>query len=96
MQVKLSRRADTDLNRVYRLSAAEFGILHADQYRDGILQAFAFISENTYAARERQIGPSGPVRVHRFKAHMIVYEIRGDHAFVIRVLHGHQDLKRHI
>jgi toxin ParE1/3/4 len=95
VQVKLSRRADTDLNRVYRSSAADFGIPHADRYRDGLLASLALITENPYAMRERQFGPR-PVRIYRFRAHMIVYEIRDDHVFVIRVLHGHQDLKRHL
>jgi len=46
--------------------------------------------KNPGAARERtELGP--PVRVHPYRAHLVIDEIEAGDVFVLRVRHGHED-----
>ena len=68
-----------------------FGLAQADRYHDGPEAAFVFLSEYPRAALLRhEIDP--PVRAHRYKAHLIVYEIEAEGGIVVlRVRHSRED-----
>jgi len=51
---------------------------------------FEVISANPKMARERAELPPA-VRVHPFKAHVIIYQIEGDGVSIIRIRHGRED-----
>jgi toxin ParE1/3/4 len=52
---------------------------------------FALLSDNPRIARLRnELSP--PLRIHPFKAHLIIYVVDGDDdIYVLRVRHGHED-----
>ena len=55
------------------------------------LQPFAFLAKYPRAARERK-EIRGAVRIHPYKAHLIVYELGpDDRVLILRVRHGRED-----
>lgn len=86
----LSQRAEEDLIGLYVSSTREFGNAQAERYYAGLERAFEFLSEYPRAARERpEISP--PVRVHPYRAHVIVYMVTEDEVLILRIRHGHED-----
>jgi toxin ParE1/3/4 len=68
-----------------------FGSAQARRYHDELFAIFDLIAANPRMARERyELSP--PMRVHPFKAHLVVYRIEeGGDILVVRVRHGHED-----
>lgn len=91
MSFKLSVEAEEDIIAIAEQGARMFGADQAKRYHDELFALFDLIAANPRIARERnEIEP--PVRIHPFKAHLIVYWIEEDEAvFVIRIRHGHED-----
>jgi len=87
----LSRAAEEDIIGIAEVGVRLFGTSQARQYHDGLFAILDLIAANPRMARERlEISP--PVRIHPFKAHLVVYRIEeGGDILVIRVRHGHED-----
>ena len=87
----LSVQAEEDIISVAEEGIRIFGALVAKRYHDELFNLFELIAGNPRMARERhEISP--PVRIHPFKAHLVVYRINDDRTvFVIRIRHGHED-----
>jgi len=68
-----------------------FGAVQARQYHDELFAIFDLIAASPRMARER-LELSPPMRIHPFKAHLVVYriEVDGD-VFIVRVRHAHED-----
>ncbi|MBN7806493.1 type II toxin-antitoxin system RelE/ParE family toxin [Agrobacterium rosae] len=81
----------TSFNHPKTLTFRIFGALVAKRYHDELLASLDLIAINPRMARERhEIYPR--VRIHPFKAHLVVYRITEDGSvFVIRIRHGHED-----
>lgn len=86
----LTKAARQDIIGIYLQSEERFGEAQADRYLAGLHEMFAFLAENPRAARER-IEFAPPVRIHSYKAHLIVYEIERDDILILRLRHGHED-----
>jgi toxin ParE1/3/4 len=90
MAYRLSRKAEDDLIAIYLDGVQAFGVSQAERYHlelEGVLQYLAAFPR---AARERrEIDP--PVRVHPYKAHLIVYLPQEDDVLILRIRHGHED-----
>ena len=80
-----------DIIAIAEQGVRTFGTAQARLYHDDLFAVLDLIAANPRMAREREeISP--PVRIHPFKAHLIVYRIEEDGAiFVIRIRHGHED-----
>ncbi len=90
MAIRFSRDADDDIVRLYCDSARLFGLNQADHYLAGFRAVCAILEANPKIARERsEYDP--PVRIHPYKAHVIVYQIDADSILVIRVRHSRED-----
>lgn len=91
MSFKLSVEAEEDIIAIADQGARVFGAVQAKRYHDELFGLFDLIAVNPRIARERdEIDP--PVRIHPFKAHLIVYRIEDDETvFIIRIRHGHED-----
>jgi len=90
MAFRLSQKADRDLFDIYLKGVEQFGILQADTYAAGLTEAFHFLAEFPRAARERtELSP--PMRILRYKSHLIFYIIDDEDVFIVRIRHGHED-----
>ena len=90
MSFQLTKKAEEDLISLAEKGIELFGERQAQFYHDALFELFEVISENPKMARER-VELSPPVRVHPFKAHVIIYQIEGDAIFIIRIRHGRED-----
>ncbi len=91
MPFNLSAEAEEDIVSIAEQGIRSFGPQVAKRYHDELFAVFELIASNPRMARERhEISP--PVRIHPFKAHLVVYRINDDGSiFVIRIRHGHED-----
>ena len=95
MRLRFSEPARRDLKAIYYQSARQFGVVQADRYRDGMLNALKFTAENPLAVSVRE-GHSRPLRVYFYQSHMIVFIIEDEAVWVSRILHQSQDWKAHL
>ncbi|ACM29059.1 type II toxin-antitoxin system RelE/ParE family toxin [Rhizobium rhizogenes] len=91
MRFSLFVEAEEDIIAIAEQGVRLFGSAYAKRYHDELFSLLDLIAANPRMAREREeISP--PVRIHPFKAHLVVYRIEEDGAiFVIRIRHGHED-----
>ena len=91
MRFSLSVEAEEDIIAIAEQGVRIFGSAQARRYHDELFAVLDLIATNPRMTREREeISPS--VRIHPFKAHLIVYRIEESGAiFVIRIRHGHED-----
>lgn len=91
MPFSLSVEAEEDIVTIAEQGIRAFGPLVAKRYHDELFSLLELIADNPRMARERhEIAP--PVRIHPFKAHLVIYRIGDDGSvFVIRIRHGHED-----
>ncbi len=90
MPYGLSTHAQTDLIDIYIEGAQQFGIEQANRYHDDLAAVFGLLGEFPEMARLREeISP--PVRIHPFKSHLIVYEITGEKAYILRIRHSREN-----
>lgn len=68
-----------------------FGPLQAKRYHSDLFNTLDRIAKNPQMAREREeISP--PVRIHPFKAHLVIYQIEQNGAiYVIRIRNAFED-----
>lgn len=88
---RLTRAAVDDLTAIFLEGMEGFGLSQADAYHEGLSAIFAFLADYPHAARLREeISP--PVRVHPYKAHLVIYDVGDkDEVIILRVRHGRED-----
>lgn len=88
---RLTRAAVDDLTAIFLEGIEQFGLPQAGTYHEGLSAIFAFLADYPNAARLREeISP--PVRVHPYKAHLVIYEVHeDDEVIILRVRHGRED-----
>ena len=91
MVFNLSVKAEEDIIAIAEHGIAMFGPLQAKRYHSDLFNTLDLIAKNPQMAREREeISP--PVRIHPFKAHLIIYQIEQKGAiFVIRIRNAFED-----
>ncbi|MEO1702353.1 MAG: type II toxin-antitoxin system RelE/ParE family toxin [Pseudomonadota bacterium] len=91
MGYKLSVAAENDIQQIAEIGIELFGIEQAWHYHEALFEIFDLLADNPRMARERfEISP--PVRIHPYKAHLIVYTVdEQDDILIVRVRHGHED-----
>ncbi|MBT3330188.1 MAG: type II toxin-antitoxin system RelE/ParE family toxin [Rhodospirillaceae bacterium] len=94
MRYSLSEASIGDIEGIYRYTLTQFGTAQAVANHGSLEQAFERICEYPQIGRQRpEIDELTRSLVHR--SHTIYYEIRADHIFILRILHGQQDPMRH-
>lgn len=91
MPLSLSVEAEEDIVSIAEQGVRNFGSPVAKRYHDELFAVLDLIAASPLMARERhEISP--PVRIHPFKAHLVIYRIADNgNVFVIRIRHGHED-----
>ena len=90
LELRLTPRAEADLEDIWRYAAEEWAANQADHYLDALIATFATLCEVPGMARERtEFSP--PVQVHPSGRHVVVYLVDGEALLVVRVLGGRQD-----
>ena len=90
MSFQLTKKAEEDLILIAERGIELFGERQAQFYHNALFDLFEVISANPKMARERaELSPA--VRVHPFKAHVVIYQIEGDGVSIIRIRHGRED-----
>ena len=90
MNYQLTREAEEDLVSIAERGIELFGERQAQLYHNALFDLFEMISANPKMARERsELSP--PVRVHPFKTHVVIYQIKGDGISIIRIRQGRED-----
>ena len=74
MGFRLSLKAEEDIVGIAEDGLRLFGAAQARLYHDELFGIFGLIAANPRMARERQ-ELSPPMRIHPFKAHLVVYHI---------------------
>ena len=87
----LTQKAETDILHHYAEGVQEYGLAHTEEYLSELEKIFYFLSDNPEAARERsEINP--PARVHRYKAHIVIYLIKENRdVLILRIRNGRED-----
>lgn len=91
--VRLTPRAEADLEDIWQYGAAEWSPEQADRYIDGLVAVFDLLRSMPRIARERtEFTP--PVRIHPTGPHLVIYRIASPHLEVLRVVGGRQDWQK--
>ena len=89
-KLKLTPAAQRDLNGIWDYTAEVWSASQAEKYLAGIEARFTAVCVSPYVARERfEFDP--PIRIHRYRSHLIIYLVRQDIVSVVRVLHARQN-----
>ena len=87
--------AYADLESIWLKGAERWGIDHAVAYETAMFDLFDLLAANPLMSRARNRAEP-PLRVHPFRAHLILYQALPDDngIEVVRVVHRHADLRR--
>ena len=79
-----------DIDSIYWYSVETWGRLRARAYLEGLESLFDLLVNHPEIARKRfQTNP--PVRLHRYKSHMVIFTADDDLLEIIRVVHARSD-----
>jgi toxin ParE1/3/4 len=90
MQLEITDEADRDVDRLHEYGSTVYGERQADSYLIELLGEYRRIVAWPLAARERHdVRP--PIRLRRFRAHNIFYDVTADAVTIVRILHHTAD-----
>jgi toxin ParE1/3/4 len=90
LRVRLTPRAEQDLEDIWQYTAQTWSPAQADRYVAALSVTLDTLSLLPEIARERtEFSP--PVRIHPSGRHVIIYRVDADHLDIIRILGGKQD-----
>ena len=93
--LRLSRRAVSDLAEIADYTIAEFGIDQARLYRDQFQACFRSLLDNPLLGRSAEEVAPGLRRI-RQQAHVVFYRVEREGLLIVRVLHHSMDFERHL
>jgi len=91
--LRLSRRAASDLAEIADYTISEFGIDQARLYRDQFQACFQSLLDNPQLGRSAGEVALGLRRI-RQQAHVVFYRVEQDRLLIVRVLHHSMDFER--
>ena len=97
MNYKLSKLAESDLEKIWLYTFEEWSLEQADYYLDLILDEIEYISKNPKSGKDYNDIIKGYFR-SRIKSHFIFYKInwKEETVEIIRILHQQMDIDLHI
>jgi len=94
-ELRLSRRAASDLAAIADYTIAEFGIEQARLYRDQFQACFRSLLDNPQLGRSAEEVAPGLRRI-RQQAHVVFYRVEQDGLLIVRGLHHGVDFERNL
>lgn len=91
----LSKRADRDLNEIYRYSTEKFGKQKAASYLLSLIECLEMLAHYPYCGSLAN-HVSANIRRHWHCSHVIYYHLRKHDIFILRILHQSMHVKRHL
>ena len=92
-ELRLSKRAASDLAEIADYTIAEFGIDQARLYRDQLDACFRSLFANPQLGRSAEEIAPGLRRI-RQQANVLFYRAEGEGLLIVRVLHHSMDFER--
>jgi toxin ParE1/3/4 len=90
-----SKCAERDLIKIYHDTVKEWGIAQADKYDTELENTVDLLANNPNLGRNcNEI--RGELKRHEHGRHIIFYRKRKADIFIIRIIHGSMDVKRHL
>jgi toxin ParE1/3/4 len=93
---RLSHQAATDLKDIYRYTRGRWGKAQAERYASQLQQCLSMLAVRPQVGRQREdLQPPG---LHSFVqgSHVIFYQPQPYGVLIVRILHGTQDVRRHL
>lgn len=94
-RVKLSPKAEQDIENILRYTGETWGENQITVYRDKIIDALEMIRSNPTIGHQSRALPETH-RIYHFGSHVMVYRIKETEIGVVRMLHQRMDLSLHI
>jgi toxin ParE1/3/4 len=91
---RLSPLAEVDLEEIWLYTLDRWSLAQADSYHQDLVATFAALASGRKRGRVVDVRP-GYLK-HPCGAHMIYFRDREDAVEIIRILHGRQDVERHL
>lgn len=97
MNYKISKEAETDLEKIWLYTFENWSLEQADYYFDLIMDEIEYLSENPKSGKDYNEIRKGYFR-SRVKSHFIFYRInlKEEKVEIIRILHQQMDVDSHI
>ena len=91
---KLSRKAEQDIELLYRYTIAQFGVNQATAYVEGLIEKFELLVKYPQLGKEADhLAPN--IRSLIYQSHTIYYKPRQNDIFIVRVIHQRME-PRHL
>ncbi len=95
MPYRLTLEAEADIIEIAERGLNRWGLRKAQIYHNGLFELFDLIASTPAMARQTtELTP--PVRVQRYKAHLVIYLIDDEGVLIVRVRHGREDWQEDI
>jgi len=93
---RLTRQAAADLRDIYRYTRRRWGKAQAERYTRQLQQCCTMLATRPQAGRQRE--ELQPPALHSFVqgSHVIFYQPQPYGVLIVRILHGTQDVRRHL
>lgn len=91
----LAEAAKNDLQEIYDFGINKFGYAQAKKYLEGLQEYFDALTKNPDMSKQRDEIKAGLYSLPHV-SHVIFYRILPDRIRVVRVLHGRNDIPKHL
>jgi toxin ParE1/3/4 len=95
MSIRLTPRAEADIDEIWDYTARQWGIEQADNYVLSLWRAMELVAADPRRGRSADEIKAG-YRKHASGSHLIYFRQVGSDIEVVRVLHGAMDHERHL
>jgi toxin ParE1/3/4 len=95
LKITVRKRAEADIDDIYRYSADRWGIVQADRYVANLLATFSEIALGRLRDMPAGVPPADLRRI-QYHAHYIFFQKLPRELVIVRVLHHRMDMTRHL
>jgi toxin ParE1/3/4 len=94
-EYRLSNEADADLVSIFQFTVERFGLAQAQNYLISLEEHLDYLLQNPRSGR-LQKDIQNNLRSSVFNSHIVFYQVRRDHLFIVRILHHSRDISKHL